>query len=56
MLAETFTYLLSDPHHWGFETIAAVVEFGIMAVGARIWVKLHDKKHHNHECGKNGEN
>lgn len=50
-VAETMTDLLKDWHHWGFETVAAVVEFGVMALGARVWVKYHDRKHHpKKEC------
>lgn len=48
-VAETMVDLLKDWHHWGFETVAAVVEFGVMALVARVWVKYHDAKKHGHK-------
>lgn len=53
MLAETFIDLLGDWHHWGFEIIAAVVEFVIVGLIAtplvRRWIRNHDAKAHGHK-------
>lgn len=54
VFAEAFTDLLRDPNHWGFEIIAAVVEFVIVGLILtpliKRWIRTHDKVHHNHEC------
>lgn len=53
MLAESFVDLLRDPHHWGFEIIAAVAEFVVVGLIAtplvRRWVRNHDAKRHAHQ-------
>lgn len=50
VLAESFVDLLQDPHHWGFEIVAAIAEFVVVGLIAtpliKRWVRNHDKVHH----------
>lgn len=47
VVAETLIELLKDPNHQAFELINEVAHAAIYALAARIWVKYHDRKHHN---------
>lgn len=38
--------LLSDPAHLSFEAITGLFEAAIGFTVARVWVRLHDRKHH----------
>lgn len=53
--AEMWYQLLKDPQHMIFEVINEVVFAGIGFVGARAWVKIHDKRHHNHVCERDDD-
>lgn len=46
MVAESFTDLLTDVNHWGFEAVSDVV-LGMMLYPAIRWaVRKHDRKKH----------
>ena len=55
ILAESFIDLIKDPHHWGFEILAAVAEFVLVGLLltplVKRWIRNHDKKVHSHSCG-----
>lgn len=50
ILAETLVELMKDPNHQAFELINEVMHAAVYALAARIWVKYHDRKHHDHVC------
>lgn len=52
ILAETFLDLIKDPNHWAFEGVTDLVFAAGGVVVGRIWVRAHDRKHHDHVCGE----
>lgn len=49
-IAETLPELLTDRSHLLFEGVTGLAEAGIGFIAARVWIKFHDRKHHDHDC------
>lgn len=48
LAAEMWYELIRDYNHWIFEGVHDLIQFGILALIARSWVKIHDRKNHKH--------
>lgn len=42
-----FIHIVSDPAHWAFEALSDLIFAGVGALFARVWIRAHDRKHHN---------
>lgn len=49
LAAEMWYELIRDYNHWIFEGVHDVIQFGVLFVVARAWVKIHDRKNHGHK-------
>lgn len=50
IIAETLWELNRNIGHWLFEAEGAIIELAMGALIARVWIRIHDRRHHNHDC------